>query len=160
MKTEEMLFSITDELSVLLQLEETHSFLMRTSQVAKCFGVTRTAIILLYKRKRTLLIEGVHFIKVDNYIMWTLLGLDILCNLLINKSQNNIIRKWLVSFWSLQPKTNYYQLSINQVIDIDKFKPYNLSINKFKSIVDDVMKITNPELKKSILTKLMGGQKL
>jgi len=158
-----LLVSISNELEVELQPNSKHDFLMSTKDVAAGYGIT-TNTLRSHKRKyRNELSENKHFISGVDIInagyktkstMWTKLGI-IRLGFFIKSERAKFFRDWAenVVLEKLTAPKPVKALPIPP-----KRKHNRLTSDRLLSIMADVCKIEDKEVRMSITDKLLGGQ--
>ena len=156
MNTEKQL-TVGINLTVTVELSREHGFLMKTSEVAKGFGVSESTLREHKINHSDEIIEGTHFVLRINKIkpfpeaqfyipykqtLWTKLGVFRLCCFVKSEQAKNF-RDWaedLVITASNQVRIEHSQLTQECLVDL----------------LTDVAKIDDRELRFSIVNKLIN----
>ena len=171
-------FTVAENLIVTVEPNKEHEFLMTTAEVAKGYGITPSALRSCKSYNQDELIEGKHFIscvrkldtrvqnmnagtKSKSYIpvkqtLWTKRGI-VRLGFFIKSDRAKLFRDWaedLVIFVADQVEKSQ-QLSIWP--EPEKRKHNRLTQERLVSILADVVKIEDKELRLSIVNKLINN---
>lgn len=160
-----MNLKVTEELSVTVLPNSNHEFLMTTKQVAHGYGVSAQNI-REHQRCNDDFVEGKHFIKGNSFsdtlgknaqphqIFWTKRGV-IRLGFFIKSEQAKLFRDWAedVIINVLENGENFLQPV--PVLQAPKKRNHNrLTQDRMISILADVAKIEDSELRLSLISKL------
>ena len=173
MNTEKQ-FTVAEILIVMVEPSKEHEFLMTTNEVAKGYGVSGNTIRTHKLSHLKELIEGKHFIMVENTKMngvgkndsdresatyrqtlWTKRGI-VRLGFFIKSERAKLFRDWaedLVLFVAEQAEKTH-QLSIWP--EPEKRKHNRLTQERLVDLLADVAKIDDKELRLSIVNKLIN----
>ena len=173
MNTEKQ-FIVAENLTVTVEPNKEHEFLMTTNEVAKGYGVSGGTVRKHKLEHREELIEGKHFITVENTKMngatfsnsdtksatykqtlWTKRGI-VRLGFFIKSDRAKLFRDWaedLVIFVAGQVEKSQ-QLSIWP--EPEKRKHNRLTQERLVSLLADVARIEDKELRLSIVNKLIN----
>lgn len=168
-------FTVAENLTVTVEPNKEHEFLMTTNEVAKGYGVSGGTVRKHKLEHREELIEGKHFITVENIKMngatfsnsdtksatykqtlWTKRGI-VRLGFFIKSERAKLFRDWaedLVIFTAEQAE-KAQQLSIWP--EPEKRKHNRLTQERLVSLLADVARIEDKELRLSIVNKLINN---
>lgn len=161
---------VTDGLTVAVIPNLDHEFLMDTEQVAFGYGVSPHTIRQHKKRQFTELIDGKHFVSgvtfshselnaVHNKVFWTKRGI-VRLGFFIKSERARLFRDWAEDLViNKVEKTAQGCLFETEQRALPKPRKHNrLTPQRLLSIMADVARINDNELRMTITTKLMGGR--
>ena len=159
---------VTDGLTVNVFPNEEHEYVMSTREVAHGYGTSDYIIRKTKERHDFELTEGKHYVKGVTFshtlansqphqVFWTKRGI-VRLGFFIKSERARLFRDWaeeLIINISEQP--NLFSQPIKKQLP-EKRKHNRLTQERMVSILADVCRIENSELRMSITNKLMGGQ--
>ncbi len=177
MKYSSLSLQVQDDLTVQVIPNVSHEFLMTTKEVANGYGTSPYTILKNKLRLESELIEGKHFITAvsirnnawtncpsdfklpHNAILWTKRGI-IRLGFAMRSERAKLFRDWAEDLIiKLDEHSNLFCNPLPQQKTLPKKRNHNrLTQERMISILSDVCRIENKELRMSITNKLMGGK--
>lgn len=173
--------TVTDGVTVNVLTNPQHEYLMNTSEVALGYGTSKYVILKAYQNHPSEMIEGKHYVKgVDIFstphkkrvknlpqayrqpkaILFTKRGI-IRLGFFIKSKQAKLFRDWaedlIINLH--EQRTLFSELAVVEPKKLPAKRKHNrLTAHRMVSIMADVCRIDDKELRLSITDKLMGGQ--
>lgn len=160
--SKEIKMQVTEELSVTIFPNSEHEFLMSTKEVARGYGASIYAVNMARIRHEAELIEGKHYFKIGaitkcyselnlahNAILFTKRGI-VRLGFFIKSERAKLFRDWAedVVLQALSPQLP------KSLPDVPKRRHNRLSQERLVSILADVARIDEKELRLSLISKL------
>ncbi len=159
--------TVTEGLIVSIMPNDNHEFLMTTKEVSLGYGVTKYSIFKTLNRHIDELIETKHFIKgVDilstpsiqpNSILWTKRGI-VRLGFFIKSERSKLFRDWAEDLIiKMDEQRDLFNAVVPQKKLSAKRNHNRLTQDRLLSIMADVCRIDDKDLRLSISQKLMIG---
>jgi hypothetical protein len=162
--------TVTEGLTVAVLPNSDHEFLMTTKEVASGYGTTKYAIQQAFHRNSSELIEGKHYATAlticqhdpkipHNSILWTKRGV-VRLGFFIKSERAKLFRDWAEDLViKLADQVQQGTLFDTPARQLPAKRHHNrLTPDRMVSIMADVCRVENSELRLSLVDKLTGGQ--
>lgn len=165
-----MSLTVTEGLTVTILPDSNHEFLMSTREVANGYGVTSYAIRQTKLRNNSELIDDRHYLSnvtirhgaspgASKSTMWTRRGI-VRLGFFIKSERAKLFRDWAEELIiKLDEQTDLFGSVVKPFAQLPSKRKHNrLTQDRLVSILADVCKIENSQLRLSISNKLMGKE--
>jgi len=161
--------TVTEGLTVTILPSSDHEFLMTTKEVASGYGTTKYSIQKAFLRNSSELIEGKHYTTArtfcphdsklpHNAVLWTKRGI-VRLGFFIKSERAKMFRDWAEDLiLKLDEQMTLFPLEKNKNLKLSGKRNHNrLTQDRLISILADVCRIDDKQLRLSITSKLMEG---
>ncbi len=160
--------TVTEGVTVNLLPNEQHEFLMTTKEVAHGYGTSEYVVRMAKARHESELVDGKHFTTAvtkcygngipHNAVLWTKRGV-VRLGFFIKSERAKLFRDWAEELIiKLDEQRDLFGTVATRYQLPAKRNHNRLTQDRLISILADVCRITDNDLRISITNKLMGGQ--